>query len=81
MSFGGTLKIGLLSGAFLVAILALYSPGRPPFLIGLVLLAALIELGLSQFWHHPEVGDNPAGYGQTKWRENRLEEKHHADRK
>jgi hypothetical protein len=60
MLFDKVLKIGLLFGAALVGILAVLYFGLPQFLIGLVLLAALVEFGLGQYVYHPESGDHPA---------------------
>lgn len=62
MLFYKMLKFGLLFGAVLLAILTFFFFGRPQFLIGLMLLAALVEISLSQYRHHPEIGDDPIGH-------------------
>ena len=59
MIFDNMLKIGLLFGAVLVGVLAVSFFGRPLFVIGLVLLGALVELGLGQHGRHPQIGDDP----------------------
>ncbi len=62
MLFCKMLKFGLLFGAVLVSILTLFFFERPQFLISLVLLAALVELGFGQYRHHSEIGDDPIGH-------------------
>ncbi len=59
------LKIGLLFGVFLIALLAMFFFGRPQFRIGLVLLAALVELGLSSCQGRETGNDRPGDLGRN----------------
>ncbi|MDR3554901.1 MAG: hypothetical protein P4L55_09115 [Syntrophobacteraceae bacterium] len=75
------LKIGLLIGAVLVAVLAVSFFGRPLLVIGLVLLGALVELGLGQYGLIPKSATIPAIMTKSNGAYIGCEEKKHADRK
>ena len=57
MNFDKTLKIGSIARDFSGCASWPFLFGRPQFLIGLVLLAALVELGLSRYQGH-ETGED-----------------------
>lgn len=64
MNFDEMLKIALLFGVTLVAVLVLFFFRRPQFFIGLVLLAAFVELGLSGYQGYETRDARPEEFGR-----------------
>lgn len=56
MNFDKILRIGLLLATFAVALLGLLFFGRLPFLMAMVLLAALVELGFGRYHDYADSG-------------------------